>query len=318
MTASATGANARYRVKKETTFGTAATGNYWNMPFEAPADLGSDQPLITDNLLGQGRDPLDPSYDAITVAGNVGVPVDLRYFGIWLQHLFGAPVTTDETTHKKHVFSSGAAALPSFSHEIAHGDINQFFMETGVMADKLALNFTRTGQAAATISLIGQKEAIAGATGAGTPAGLTLERFSQFQGTITDGGSPLASVLAASLNYSNGLSPSLVVGNNGLIDGIDPGVAALTGTIQMRFRNLTMLNKAIAGTPVDLGIAYTMTADKNLAFEAPRIFLPKPKVVIQGQGGVDVTFNLQGAYDSSSGVMFKATLKNDLDGTQYT
>jgi hypothetical protein len=317
MTATATGANARYRVKKETTFGTAATGNYYNMPFEAPVNLGSEQPLISDNLLGQGRDPLDPSYNAITVSGDVGVPIDLRYFGIWLQHLFGAPVSSDHTTYQQHIFSSGAAALPSFSHEIGHPDIAQYFMETGVMADKLALNFTRTGQAAATISLIGQKEAVAGTTGAGTPASLTLERFSQFQGAITDGGSALGAVLSATLNYSNGLDPSLVVGNSGLIDGIDPGVTSLTGTIQMRFRDMTMMNKAINGTPVDLGISYTISSVKSLTFEAPRIFLPKPKTVIQGPGGIDVTFNIQGAYDSGTAVMFKATLKNDLVGTQY-
>jgi hypothetical protein len=306
-------------VKKESVaYGTAATGNYWNMPFISDG-LDSEQPLVADQLIGQGRDPLDPSRDVITVSGDAVVPIDLRYFGIWLAHVFGAPVSTDHSTYHTHVFTSGAAALPSFSHETAHPDLAtpEYFLSTGVMADKMALNLTPSGQASATISLIGQNTAIAGTTGAGTPAGLTLERFSQFQGTITDGGASLASVLSASLTFSNGLDPAKVVSNNGLIESIDPGATSLTGTIQMRFKNLTTMNKAINGTAVDLGLAYTISSTKKLEFEAPRIFLPKPKKIVQGPGGIDVTFNYQGAFDSGNSCMLKATLTNDLDGTQY-
>jgi hypothetical protein len=46
-------------MKRETVYGQAATGNYIRMPFNR-CNLGSEQGLIDDPVLGQGRDPLAP------------------------------------------------------------------------------------------------------------------------------------------------------------------------------------------------------------------------------------------------------------------
>jgi hypothetical protein len=47
----------------------AATGNYIRMPFNR-CNLGSEQGLIDDPVLGQGRDPLAPLQDVISGANN--------------------------------------------------------------------------------------------------------------------------------------------------------------------------------------------------------------------------------------------------------
>lgn len=77
------------------------TATYGDLPVDGwrpllfkSSDLGAEKPLGNDPLLGQGRDRSDPYYDSVTVAGNIPVPVDLRCYGFWLKHLFGAPVTT--------------------------------------------------------------------------------------------------------------------------------------------------------------------------------------------------------------------------------
>jgi hypothetical protein len=57
--ARAYGSNAHLLMKRETTYGQAATGNYIRMPFNR-CNLGSEQGLIDDPVLGQGRDPLAP------------------------------------------------------------------------------------------------------------------------------------------------------------------------------------------------------------------------------------------------------------------
>ena len=51
--------------------------------------------LIDDPVLGQGRDPLAPLQDVITDDGDIIVPVDPRYLGLWLTGLFGDPDTAD-------------------------------------------------------------------------------------------------------------------------------------------------------------------------------------------------------------------------------
>jgi hypothetical protein len=57
--ARAYGSSAHLLMKRETVYGQAATGNYLRMPFNR-CNLGSDQGLIDDPVLGQGRDPLAP------------------------------------------------------------------------------------------------------------------------------------------------------------------------------------------------------------------------------------------------------------------
>ena len=89
----ARGANALMALAFESTYGVPPAANFFQMPF-ANDDLGDEQGLIASDLLGQGRDPLAPSLDVINNVGSIGVPVDVRYFGLWLKLHFGAPTTT--------------------------------------------------------------------------------------------------------------------------------------------------------------------------------------------------------------------------------
>jgi len=61
--ARAYGSSAHLLMKRETIYGEAATGNYIRIPFNR-CNLGSEQGLIDDPVLGQGRDPLRIVQDA--------------------------------------------------------------------------------------------------------------------------------------------------------------------------------------------------------------------------------------------------------------
>jgi Phage tail tube protein len=109
--ARAYGSSAHLLMKRETVYGQAATGNYIRMPFNR-CNLGSEQGLIDDPVLGQGRDPLAPLQDVITDEGDIVVPVDPRYLGLWLTGLFGDPDTTDNLDGSwDHEFASGSDDL---------------------------------------------------------------------------------------------------------------------------------------------------------------------------------------------------------------
>ncbi len=58
--ARAHGARAQMALAFETVYGTAPASGYRTVPF-ASTTLGSEQPLIASELLGQGRDPLAPN-----------------------------------------------------------------------------------------------------------------------------------------------------------------------------------------------------------------------------------------------------------------
>ena len=103
--ARAQGARAQMALAFETVYGTAPASGYTRVPF-ASTSLGSEQPLITSELLGYGRDPLAPIKDAVTADGDVVVPIDAEAFGFWLKAAFGDPTTTG-TGPWTHEFRSG-------------------------------------------------------------------------------------------------------------------------------------------------------------------------------------------------------------------
>ncbi len=47
------------------------------------------------------------------------------------------------------------------------------------------------------------------------------------------------------------------------------------------------------------------------------VYLPKPKLAVQGPGGVQASFDFRGAKNDVAGRMLTVTLTNDLDGTEY-
>jgi hypothetical protein len=119
-------------MKRETAYGQAATGNYIRMPFNR-CTLGSEQGLVDDPVLGQGRDPLAPLQDVNNDEGDIVVPVDARYLGLWLTGLFGDPDTTDNLDGSwDHEFASGADDLPSYTVEVGMPKVPAFFLHAGV------------------------------------------------------------------------------------------------------------------------------------------------------------------------------------------
>ena len=91
--ARAQGARAQMALAFETTYGTPPASGFTRMPF-ASTTLGAEQPLLSSELLGYGRDPLAPIKDAVTVDGDVVVPIDAAGFGFWRKAAYRAPTTT--------------------------------------------------------------------------------------------------------------------------------------------------------------------------------------------------------------------------------
>ncbi|MBF0153257.1 MAG: hypothetical protein HQL64_05905 [Magnetococcales bacterium] len=313
--ARAYGANATLLLKRETTYGVQPAGNFVKMPFNK-CSLGSEQGLIDDPVLGQGRDPLAPLRDVINDAGEIVIPVDPRYLGIWLTGIFGDPITTG-TGPYTHAFGSGAADIPSYCIEVGFSQVPAFFMHKGVKFDSIALEFQRSGAAAATVHAIAQGETRNSSSQGGTPTALTFNRISQFQGSIKKGGSLLANLTAGSITYSNNLEKIEAIRDDGLIDGADPTIASLTGKIDVRFADTTLIDAATDGTPVDLAFAYTIDSGNKVTFTAHEVYLPKPKLAVEGPGGVQASFDFQGARSTAAGRMLTVTLINDLNGTEY-
>lgn len=90
--ARARGANARMALAFEASYGVSPTAGFRLYSF-ASASLGEEAALITGELLGQGREPGEPTRDSSTAEGEAVVPVCARQFGTWLMATLGAPTS---------------------------------------------------------------------------------------------------------------------------------------------------------------------------------------------------------------------------------
>ena len=309
--ARAQGARSQLAAAFETVYGTAPAGGFTRMPFAA-STLSAEQPLLSSELLGYGRDPLAPIKDAITSDGDLTIPIDAEAFGFWLKAAFGAPATVEDDGVFIHTFQSGNWTLPSMAIEVGMPEVPRFAMYSGVMVNQLAWTMQRPGLLTASAQLVAQGETVASSSQAGTPTDYDLRRFGHFNGSIKREGVSLGNVVSAQITYANNLDRIETIRNDGMIDGADPTIAALTGSIEVRFADMTLVNQAIAGTPCELEFAYTLISGESLTFTAHAVYLPRPRVEISGPQGVQATFDWQTARDPITSRMATITLVNNI------
>jgi hypothetical protein len=296
----------------ETTYGTPPASGFTRIPF-ASSTLGADQPLLDSELLGYGRDPLAPIKDALTADGNVTVPIDAQAFGFWLKAAFGAPTTTEVDGVFTHGFTSGSWDLPSMSIEVGMPEVPRFAMYAGSKLDQLSWTMQRSGLLAATAQLIAQGESVAGSTAAGTLGSLPLQRFGHFNGAIKREGAALGNVVSTQITYANNLDRIETIRADGMIDGADPSLASLSGSMEVRFADNTLMTQAINGTDCELEFSYVLLTGESLTVTAHSVYLPRPRVEIGGPQGVQATFDWQAAKDAAEGRMCTITLVNALE-----
>ncbi len=304
------GWNAKLLIAEEKEYGVLPDTGYTQVPFTS-SSIDSEQGLIQSNVLGLGRDPTTPFQDVINVGGELAVPVDLRNIGIWLKAIFGAPTTQENDGSYIHSFESGRVSLPSYSLEVGLAEVPEFIRFLGVKADSIAFNFARSGEAQATISLLAQGETAATTSVSTDPDIQKYTRFSQFQGFIRSNDGLLANITSASLTYNNNLEKIETIRNDGKVEAVDLGVASLSGNIAVRYGDNSLMDKARAGVPVDLEMGYQIDDKQKLVITCHEVYLPKPKRSIDGPGGIECSYDFQGAKEPSIGRMVTVQLIND-------
>lgn len=310
----ALGSNALLHTAFEGALGTApAAGATWfKTPFVS-SNLGEEQGLIESDLLGLGRETLDPTPDVINNAGDLVVPVDTDNFGRWLKLALGAPATTDNGDGSfDHVFTSGALALPSMSIEVGHPDISTFSNNYGARLNQMRIALARSGLLNATLGLIciGESDPVNATIAGVAPTVLGSSRFAQATGSVKKDGAEIGSVVSAEFTLSNGLDPVETIKADGRIEDADPGMFTFSGSVTIRYKDSSFQTLARNRTAFDLSFGWTF-GTASLIFDAPRVFLPRTKRPVTGPKGIQQTFNFQGS--GASGHTLTATLVNTVD-----
>lgn len=307
------GANLSLFFKDQTSFKTAATGNY-STTIAYSYSLGETKPLEDDPILGttknNTRDMTEPGPGLGSMAGQIVVPVDFSHLGYWLKSAHGAPSTSGTNPDYTHVFASGGVVLPAKTIErqlLKNGGtvINQ---QIGVMVNGYTLSVSRAaGFQRMTLDCVGYSEATLGPTGAGTPvAAVARAPFAAALG-IYKIDTVQAALLDLTLNFSNGLVGREELGD-ARMSGYDIGDCSLTGSFRLRFRDTTLYDAAIAETPHAGELLFQASAARSLKYAMPNVRIERVGIPIDGPGFIDQTFNFR-CHQDASNPMTTVTLK---------
>ena len=184
------------------------------------------------------------------------------------------------------------------SIETGMPEVPRYAMYSGCVLDQITWQMQRSGLLTATARLVAQGETVGTTTSAGTPAALELKRFGHFNGAITRNGTALGNVVSAEITYANNLDRIETIRSDGRIDGADPSIAALTGRIEVRFADQTLVTQAINGEACEMEFAYVLPSGESFTFTVHAVYLPRPRIEISGPQGVQATFDWQAARDS--------------------
>ena len=290
----------------------AAADPWFTIPLVSHS-LGEERPLIASDLLGQGREMADPTPDVATNDGDMVIPMDVRNIGRWLRLFFGDPATTGSGPYT-HVFKSGAAQLPSLAIEVGSPEVPAFSVHRGVRGNQLRIPMARGGLLNATASLIaiGETTPVAASVGAASPTTLATTRFPNAVGYIKKDGVLLGSVVNSEFTYSNNLEKVETIQPDGRIEDSDPGMAQMSGSVTVKFKDKVLLDAATASPPVPMELAFGWTTGAHsLVFTVGSVFMPLAKRPVTGPNGIQAQFNWQ-ASKAASGNAVVVTLVNDV------
>lgn len=311
MASRVTGANAKVAIKPQTAFGTLATGNWLYVPFMS-LDLGPNDQVSDDAVLGLGREAQRPARDTVEIRGQIVVPVDVINIGWWLLALFGPCTTTGASAPYTHVFTSDRSDLKLLSLEVQHPDgaSNIFTTYRDVAADGFSIDFAPTGRPRLTIDLLASNETEDGTSAAGTPTTAALTWFHQKVNYLRKDTVDVAKIPSYSLSFTNNYEADRYIGGNGEIGDLVPGQSRVTGTLEARFNDTVLRDLAVAGTVFDLLAGFSNSADEFLQLEIDQAELVRRGRSIAGPGGIAQRFEVLGSKDAGEGTMFRARLKN--------
>jgi len=309
-------------LKDESTYGTAATGDYQKtLVYEDQlADLA---PLEDDPILGTARNNARDTTTPVAglpqgVAGNLVVPLDLNHLWFWLKGAFGAPVTTGSTNYV-HTFTSGGEVLPHRTVE-AKRTAALFYQRTGCLSNSIAGEMSRRGGFdRATVAVLGRKETKLTATGGGTPpAILARDPLPAVLPVAKIDTVAAAAVISVAWNYDNKGVPQDYLGDpEGYPTGHDlDAMGTFAGTIRVRFKDSALYDKARSNTAFALELLWQKSATRLLSLQAPVVRFDPVGVPVSGPGRIEQTFNFR-SEQTGAAPMLTAVLKNGTAAAAY-
>ena len=233
------------------------------LPFNSYGVRGEQAQNVAATIRGN-RNPYEPFFGNINVAGDVVVPVDRFAIGHWLKMAFGT-VSTASTGGNlfQHTFTVGSV-MDSWVLEAGFTDIGKYLKHSGIKVGGWSLTVGGDAELTMSFNVIGGNETQGTATVfSGTPTSYGTGRYGNFQATLKEGGVALATAAEVSINVSNALDESVyLIGDEGYRGDLPEGLLSVEGSFRAKFETWSLYTMAVSGTERSLEIDFAVGSDQ--------------------------------------------------------
>lgn len=297
--AQATGSKVQLTYVAESTYGTTpGTPAMVEVPFISSA-LNLTKGLFEDPSIQADRQVHYARHGNKAIAGDVSFAYTHSNFDPFFESLFMSTFSTN-------VLKTGSAQL-AHTIEVAHTDITQYLVYTGVIADTMSLEVNLDGVVQSTFSFVGKDMTISGTALDASPTAATDEQpFVHFDGTFKENDVAVANLTSINLSITNTNAENRALGSDTVVN-YSPGMFKVTGTVTAYFEDATYVNKFINETASSIEFVLDDGAGNTHTYLIPNIKYTGGDTPVSGEGPVMVNLPFIALYDETEATTVKLT-----------
>ena len=290
----ANGAQHSLHYVAETTYGTTpSTPSFKPLPHTGTS-LGLTKDAIESEKLRGDRQVEDFRHGNKSVGGDITGELEYGAFDDLIEAVFCGTWTSD-------VLKTGTTRR-SFTIERKFGDLAtpEYHRHTGCEINTFGLSVSPNSMITATFGVIGKDLSLATTTVSGATyandAGNTP--FDSFTGSITEGGSSIATVTALELNIENGIEPLFTVGSQ-TTSRPSIGKSRATGTLTTYFESKSLYEKFLNETSSSISLTLTDLDGNDYLIELGNVKYNSGQPDVSGEGTITIAMEFVALYDST-------------------
>ena len=298
----ANGAQHSLHYVAETTYGTTpSTPSFTPLPHTGTTLAVTKDAIESETIKGD-RQVDDFRHGNKSVSGDVTSELEYGAFDDILEAVLCGTWATD-------ILKAGVTRR-SFTLQRKFADLTtpEFHTYTGCEFNSMALSVAPNAMVGVTFGVIGKNlslatTAITGSTFGSDP---TTSPFDSFTGSITEGGSSIATVTAIEMSLENGIEPLFSVGSQ-TTNRPSIGRSRLTGTLTTYFENRTLYEKFLNETSSSIVLTLTDLDGNDYEISMPNVKYNTGQPDVAGEGAVTIAMDFVALYDSTDESQIKIT-----------
>lgn len=286
----------------ETTYGTTpSTPAFSPIPHTGTSLAVSKDAVESEKLRGD-RMVEDFRHGNKTVGGDITCELEYEAFDDLLEAVCCGTWATD-------VLKAGTTRR-SFSIQRKFGDIAtpEFHTYKGCEFNTLAISVSPNAMVTTTFGVIGKDLTLATSAITGSTFGADVGNspFDSFTGSISEGGSSIATVTSIEFTLENGIEPLFSVGSQ-TTNRPSIGRSRVTGTLTTYFDSKTLYEKFLNETTSSITLTLTDLDGNSYEFDFSNVKYNSGQPDVSGEGTVTVAMDFIALYDGTDQSQIKIT-----------